>query len=173
MTAAPRSAGSVAGGLFYGARSYGGTTYHRCLRLLVVLAVLLATLPTAGLVLRAGLPAVWALVLLGVLLVLSGLPIAPAGGSDRAKLLRGCVPRRQIAYVKAGRAEHVQGLEQLARHLGAVLVRTGREAPTVPEPAGRAHGRSGPAGTGDGGSVLRASTAAGSSGRSRSRRRRT
>jgi predicted N-acyltransferase len=37
-------------------------------------------------------------------------------GSDRVKLSRGCTPRRQIAYVKARRAEHIERLSQLAQH---------------------------------------------------------
>ncbi|MEU3726211.1 MFS transporter [Streptomyces sp. NPDC031705] len=77
-----QSAGSVAGGLLYGARTFGGTTYHRYLRLLIVLTLALAALPTVRLALDAGLPATWALVLLGVLLVLSGLPMAPAGAEE-------------------------------------------------------------------------------------------
>ncbi|MFD8982585.1 MFS transporter, partial [Streptomyces sp. NPDC059564] len=77
-----QSAGSVVGGLLYGARAFGGTTYHRYLRLLLVLTLALAALPTVRLALAAGLPATWALVLLGVLLVLSGLPMAPAGAEE-------------------------------------------------------------------------------------------
>lgn len=77
-----QSAGSVAGGLLYGARAFGGTTYRRYLRLLIVLTLALGALPTVRLALEAGLPATWALVLLGVLLVLSGLPMAPAGAEE-------------------------------------------------------------------------------------------
>jgi hypothetical protein len=51
-------------------------------RLLVGLTVALAVLPTVRLAHHAGLSASWALVLLGVLLVLSGLPIAPAGAEE-------------------------------------------------------------------------------------------
>ncbi|WP_267241854.1 GNAT family N-acetyltransferase [Streptomyces sp. PR69] len=40
-------------------------------------------------------------------------------GSDRAKLLRGCTPRRQIAYVKARRAEQQERLDALAQSCGA------------------------------------------------------
>ncbi|MFF4319125.1 MFS transporter [Streptomyces sp. NPDC001568] len=77
-----QSVGSVVGGLLYGARAFGGTTYHRYLRLLVVLTLALATLPTVRLALHAGLPPSWALALLAALLVLSGLPIAPAGAEE-------------------------------------------------------------------------------------------
>ncbi|MER6105433.1 GNAT family N-acetyltransferase [Streptomyces sp. NPDC001832] len=35
-------------------------------------------------------------------------------GSDRVKLSRGCTPRRQIAYVKARRAEQMEQLSRLA-----------------------------------------------------------
>ncbi|GAA3487217.1 MFS transporter [Streptomyces cremeus] len=77
-----QSVGSVVGGLIYGARTFGGTTYHRYLRLLVVLVLALAVLPVTRLAYDAGLPAAWALVLLGALLVLSGLPIAPAGAEE-------------------------------------------------------------------------------------------
>ncbi|WP_434597904.1 MFS transporter [Streptomyces sp. A5-4] len=77
-----QSAGSVVGGLLYGARTFGGTTYHRYVRLLVVLTLALAILPTTRLAHDAGLSASWALVLLGALLVLSGLPIAPAGAEE-------------------------------------------------------------------------------------------
>ncbi|WP_331728450.1 MFS transporter [Streptomyces sp. NBC_00158] len=76
-----QSAGSVAGGLLYGARTFGGTTYGRYLRLLIVLTLALAALPAVR-ALAPGLPAGWALALLGVLLVLSGLPMAPAGAEE-------------------------------------------------------------------------------------------
>ncbi|MEU3404630.1 MFS transporter [Streptomyces sp. NPDC006670] len=76
-----QSAGSVVGGLLYGARTFGGTTYQRYLRLLIVLTLALAALPAVR-ALTPGLPAGGALVLLGVLLVLSGLPMAPAGAEE-------------------------------------------------------------------------------------------
>ncbi|MEV7541180.1 MFS transporter [Streptomyces sp. NPDC089915] len=76
-----QSAGSVVGGLLYGARTFGGTTYQRYLRLLIVLTLALAALPAVR-ALAPGLPAGWALGLLGVLLVLSGLPMAPAGAEE-------------------------------------------------------------------------------------------
>ncbi|WP_331737941.1 MFS transporter [Streptomyces sp. NBC_01276] len=76
-----QSAGSVVGGLLYGARTFGGTTYGRYLRLLIVLTLALAALPAVR-ALAPGLPAGGALVLLGVLLVLSGLPMAPAGAEE-------------------------------------------------------------------------------------------
>ncbi|MFF8846687.1 MFS transporter [Streptomyces sp. NPDC015127] len=77
-----QSAGSVVGGLLYGARTFGGTAYPRYVRLLVVLTVALAALPAVPLAHHAGLSASWTLVLLGVLLVVSGLPIAPAGAEE-------------------------------------------------------------------------------------------
>lgn len=42
-------------------------------------------------------------------------------GSDRAKLLRGCVPRRQIAYVKARHPQEAEPLARLAAHPGAAV----------------------------------------------------
>ncbi|WP_330294765.1 MFS transporter [Streptomyces sp. NBC_00503] len=77
-----QSAGSVLGGLLYGARTPRGSTFRRYIRLLIVLAVALAALPAVQLAHRAGLPSSWTLVALGALLVLTGLPIAPAGAEE-------------------------------------------------------------------------------------------
>lgn len=72
-----QSAGSVAGGLVYGAKLRPGSTYGRYLRLLVVLTAGLALLPLAGLA-----DGTTAVVLLAVLLIASGTPIAPAGAEE-------------------------------------------------------------------------------------------
>ncbi|MER7667492.1 MFS transporter [Kitasatospora sp. NPDC096128] len=96
-----QSAGSVVGGLVYGARSPKGSTYRRYVRLLVVLALALAVLPTVHLAHRAGLPASWTLVLLGALLLLSGLPIAPAG-AEEFQLIGEMTARRKMTQAFAG-----------------------------------------------------------------------
>ncbi|MEU6297151.1 MFS transporter [Streptomyces erythrochromogenes] len=79
---AVQSAGSVLGGLVYGARTWGGTTYRRYMRLLVVLTLALALLPLVRPAHAAGLDATWTAVLLGGLLLLSGLPMAPTGAEE-------------------------------------------------------------------------------------------
>lgn len=96
-----QSAGSVVGGLVYGARSPKGSTYRRYVRLLVVLALALAVLPTVHLAHRAGLPASWTLVLLGALLLLSGLPIAPAG-AEEFQLIGEMTAQRKMTQAFAG-----------------------------------------------------------------------
>ncbi|MET9887511.1 MFS transporter [Streptomyces sp. NPDC006430] len=79
---AVQSVGSVLGGLVYGARAWGGTTYRRYMRLLVVLTLALALLPLVRPAHAAGLDATWTAVLLGGLLLVSGLPMAPAGAEE-------------------------------------------------------------------------------------------
>ncbi|MET9803535.1 hypothetical protein, partial [Streptomyces sp. NPDC006368] len=79
---AVQSVGSVIGGLLYGARTWGGPTYRRYLRLLVVLTVALALLPSVRPAQNAGADETWTMLLLGGLLLLSGLPIAPAGAEE-------------------------------------------------------------------------------------------
>ncbi|WP_267241856.1 MFS transporter [Streptomyces sp. PR69] len=79
---AVQSVGSVAGGLMYGSRTWGGTSYRRYLRLLGVLAAALALLPLVVPARGAGLGVTWAVLLLGGLLLLSGLPLAPAGAEE-------------------------------------------------------------------------------------------
>lgn len=96
-----QSAGSVAGGLLYGARTPRGTTFRRYVRLLVVLALALATLPVVQRAHSAGLPPSWSLVLLGCLLVLSGLPIAPAG-AEEFQLIGEMTARRNMTQAFAG-----------------------------------------------------------------------
>ncbi|MFJ3305638.1 MFS transporter [Streptomyces sp. NPDC086549] len=96
-----QSAGSVLGGLVYGARSPGGSTFARYLRLLIVLTAGLATLPIFTVAHRAGLAPAWALVLLGALLVLSGLPIAPTG-AEEFQLIGEMTPQHRMTEAFAG-----------------------------------------------------------------------
>lgn len=77
-----QSVASTAGGLVYGARAGDGGAYAHYLRLLLVLIVTLCPLPAAILAYRAGLPAGAALGLLCLLLVLSGVAIAPTGAAE-------------------------------------------------------------------------------------------
>ncbi|MBY8846167.1 MFS transporter [Streptomyces sp. SP2-10] len=96
-----QSAGSVLGGLLYGARSRAGSTFGRYARLLVVLTAALATLPAFPLAHRAGLPPSWALFLLGVLLVCSGLPMAPTG-AEEFQLIGEMTPQHRMTEAFAG-----------------------------------------------------------------------
>ncbi|MGW1289917.1 MFS transporter [Streptomyces sp. NPDC002586] len=96
-----QSVGSVAGGLVYGARSRGGDTFRRYIRLLVILTLALAALPTAVLAHRAGLSAAWTLVLLGGLLALSGLPMAPTG-AEEFQLIGEMTARHRMTEAFAG-----------------------------------------------------------------------
>lgn len=96
-----QSAGSVVGGLLYGARTRGGSTFRRYVRLLVVLTLALAVLPSAALAHRAGLPTVWTLLLLGALLALSGLPMAPTG-AEEFQLIGDLTARHRMTEAFAG-----------------------------------------------------------------------
>ncbi|MFJ8650309.1 MFS transporter [Streptomyces sp. NPDC093546] len=96
-----QSVGSVVGGLLYGARNHGGSTFRRYVRLLVILTLALAVLPSAVLAHRAGLSEAWTLVLLGGLLALSGLPMAPAG-AEEFQLIGDMTARHRMTEAFAG-----------------------------------------------------------------------
>ncbi|MFD9339490.1 hypothetical protein ACFWBF_34655 [Streptomyces sp. NPDC060028] len=91
----------MAGGLLYGAHSPKGSTFRRYVGLLVVLAVALAALPAVHLAHQAGLPASWTLILLGTLLVLTSLPIAPAG-AERFQLIGEMTAQQEMTQAFAG-----------------------------------------------------------------------
>jgi predicted MFS family arabinose efflux permease len=118
---ASQSAGSVVGGLVYGARLRPGTTYARYVRLLVVLTVGLALLPLA-----AQAHGTVAVVVLAVLLVGSGAPIAPAG-AEEFQLVGDMTEDGRMtqafagvgSFIQAGSAAGSAAAGVVAQHLGA------------------------------------------------------
>ncbi|WP_406332105.1 MFS transporter [Streptomyces sp. NBC_00203] len=118
---ASQSAGSVVGGLVYGSRHRSGTTYARYIRLLVVLTLGLALLPLAALA-----HGTVAVVVLAVLLIGSGTPIAPAG-AEEFQLIGDMTEDGRMtqafagvgSFIQAGSAAGSAAAGVVAQHLGA------------------------------------------------------